>query len=554
MRSLLLVCFIVKSRAQYDADVEDVACAQSVFLQVDVAHQSAIESDAHTRQPVLLSHTEVEARSQAIAEVTTGTRRTGSERSVSQRQRQTHSFSINWDVFSAKCIAFIVASLAYAAACVMYSFTTARGKNPETSVTLADGLPRAETKTRVTEWDYIKIFGHLCIVYEHFYFTNVLSVRPTLVLLEPWGTWNGNLWTGFMMSLFAVVSGIFGQKVSYNILCKTLCYTFGTAYLVTTFNNIISCMASGEYSFDLLAPRTTMGVLWYLGGLGIWRLVISPLFSLAESQGISRAVPFLVSCIMFYAGWHVFPLLFERPYLNLMTEAAIFALAPFFALGHLLPSAQWTSLIRSRKLVAAGFWFTFAWYAALVVSPSFRSWNKVACLGPCARLDRLCHSDRHFPQNWQHSADGFSFEQLRTDTVNYLLKGSITLAVMFAVGGVPRLMLAVAPKLHDCIAERGVRTFYGYVLHYVYFNIAALMGFDGIATIMPVAWIPPFCLLVAVFTIFILTSTLTERLFSWLVMPLWLMRIFKCSDEAPRVSPPAAERLSGDNEYSKERS
>eukprot|EP00928_Gymnodinium_smaydae_P099614 TRINITY_DN9558_c0_g1_i1.p1 TRINITY_DN9558_c0_g1~~TRINITY_DN9558_c0_g1_i1.p1 ORF type:complete len:562 (-),score=15.19 TRINITY_DN9558_c0_g1_i1:166-1851(-) len=547
-RMAILFWFLAETRSEHIEEYDDVSCLPSNLMQADLSLHSLKGKSTHRAQPSL-SHVAADVRPKPDARVPAVT---------SDRLREMSSrSSSNSDVWTAPCITFMVASIAYAASCVVYSFRLATDEKRSAPPTAAMGPSNVQIKARHTEWDYIRLFGHALIVYGHFGLAYLTKARPSLIK-ESWYQWAFNFPVGFLMALFALMSGIFGQSVSRSVLCKMLCYTFGTAYLSTMLDNLIECISSGTWNLHRLVPSPVMETAWYLGALGIWRLVISPMFSIALSRGVTRAVPFSAACCLFYACWHVVPRFFDLPFLDLFCNEDVFSLAPFFAFGQLAPLVEWTSYLRDARLSALGAMYVLAWYSGLFISASFRAWNQVACLGPrkvdvsgvigSAEADiintQLCISDRHFPHSFAHSTNGFSVEHLQQDIVNYFLKGSITLAVMLTVAGVPRIIMRFAPKLHQFLADCGTRAFYGYVLHWIYFHIGDCAGFSRLANVMPPAFVPPYCLAVAIFTVLILTSALTERLFSWMVMPLWLMNVFTCPAGVPRQSPPAEALVS----------
>jgi hypothetical protein len=401
--------------------------------------------------------------------------------------------------------------------------------------------PNKSDKPRFDEWDLIKFALHYCIVTGHIGL--VFLANSPAYWFDTWAQWLMNFGVAFEMSGFAFVSGVFGQNMSWDATSKMLCYTFGAAYLLTTVWRVF-LMLTGFIHEGVYAPIPRWGYdhsFWYLTSLAWWRLLISPLFHVSAEHGLHKIFPYAVVCFLSYAGWRASPALSRA--LELITSSPeVFLLAPYFALGQLLPMSGWTSLLRSRWLTVIGIVFVAIWYSCLALSPPFRAWNEVANLGadcgesamsldpPATSMGifvrQFCVTTRHFPHAEEHPRMALTAEVFRVDLANFVLKAAITLAMLLTLAAPLDVLKRLVPRASKIILCSGTRTIYGYVMHMILvYYVVPQQAWMDIGRHVPTTWIPVFFAAVALGIVMIFTSSLTVRLCEWMIFPYWFLRV-----------------------------
>jgi len=271
---------------------------------------------------------------------------------------------------------------------------------------------------------------------------------------------------------------------------------------------------------------------WYLPALAFWRLAISPLLALARSpswhlvrhQEVIVAIMLLLPsfvCLhrnpfedLFDTGAHI-------PRYNAFADGKVFAYAPYFLAGATVPLQTWTTFLRSGSWLVISVCLLVAWYLPLLVSSEARNWNCMACLeaGYC-------------------SADGPALLLEQPLTVRgfflaafvYAVTLAISLSVAAVVFSATVLLRELQPWLVSCIASWGSRTLYAYILQTLLVDVwsgAKVLQTHAVLTYI-FDHVPPGFRLVTVwaccvpFTI-MLSCRASERLFSSIIMPLWLL-------------------------------
>jgi hypothetical protein len=526
----------------------DDACAQTMLMQVEtrLVHEEQLQREQRVPAAILTGNTGLHRQH---ANISAGHRRHRQHdptedliKAEMSSTPVTGSLGLAWSY-----VAFL---LVYAVMCVTYSYATTNS-DAEKSVE-ATSATSDRDKPRYLEWDFIKFVLHFCVVTTHmmeFTLSQNGNARLT-VLLEPWFKWYMNFPVSFMMSGFAIISGVFGHGVSRKGLARCLCYTLGTAFLTTTIVNclfLIPRSQGGPLYWKEVLPMHPMGLTWYLGALAVWRFTVSPLFHFGSLWEVHVAVPFVLTCVLSFVGWRTLPgLVGSTPFASFLISSNTFVFAPFFALGQLMPMSRWTNLLRVPALICIAVAFAFTWYLALFFSPWFRDWNQVACLGNCGEVSaslnpidvgdsiatQLCVKNRHFPNMEGHASAAITFNLVMVDVLNFALKASISVAMLFTISAPLRPFMHFAPNLASIVLGSGTRTLYGYILHWVVIvDLAETMDFHLITNEIPEALLPWFCILFTLFLVLILTSAFTERILSWLIMPLWLMNLCPCAEK-----------------------
>jgi len=232
-----------------------------------------------------------------------------------------------------------------------------------------------------------------------------------------------------------------------------------------------------------------------------------------------------------------------------------------------MPMSGWTDFLRNTRNVTIGIFFTLSWYLGLALSSGFRNWNKVALMAHCNKgdwnilrilmnteeelLKHLCVRDRHFPHQYSHAGRGITLVMLKDDVVNLSMKICLTLSVLLSICSTLQWFMRSAPVLSGAVLRSGTRTLYGYILHWVViYTISDAMDFPLLINYIPEAYLPIFFCTFAIFLVMILTSALTERLLSWLIMPMWLMNLCPCCLSTPKEPSTESKPLPKDKEPS----
>jgi len=413
--------------------------------------------------------------------------------------------------------------------------------------------PPGKAKVRVIEWDVARLVLSYCVVHMHYgVFLNCNPDIESVIGGINFPGVNGMLFAcvsqtqrlifitdvkTFDMCGFAFISGVFGTKIDIESLCRVLCYTIGTAYMWLLLANTV-LLVTPDTPYWAHSGRDhwswrTLGPAWYLFALAAWRWTISPLFHVARARGFPTQVLFATLLVVSYVLWEAtgngtYPAPNIIPY-------QYFAFGPFFALGQMLPAATWTKLLQDKRLSLVALATAVAWYSCLIGSAGFRRWNFVVPWEdpvifhlenrghwPVLPLSLSCGT-HELPQ----CSPSRLVQQLVMHLLAFVLKATITLAVIWVAAALARpLHWLLGECLWDVVAGCGSRTFYNYVLHVIFgWYVGARMGIPLLLAMLPEPMWYLAIIVMAMVSMFAFSCSLSERLFSWVVMPSWLMDV-----------------------------
>eukprot|EP00929_Paragymnodinium_shiwhaense_P062664 TRINITY_DN31296_c0_g1_i1.p1 TRINITY_DN31296_c0_g1~~TRINITY_DN31296_c0_g1_i1.p1 ORF type:complete len:536 (-),score=106.52 TRINITY_DN31296_c0_g1_i1:118-1725(-) len=390
-----------------------------------------------------------------------------------------------------------------------------------------DGGQGENAKARVLEWDAVKLFVQVIVVAMHVHVFVLLNLRPrdenssgirlgNLGVLAAHGT-NFNEWivffhsSVFRMPCFAVISGVFGQKVDKVTMLRVCCYTYGTVFMIYFLQLFINLVTLDHVRAGHNAA------LWYLVCLFFWRVTLSPCFDKLKDSSLNVRVAALILVVFLCYG--LYDLVGGR--IDAIKEeywyfpsSEYFALGPFFAFGLLAPSREFTKLLINRKLQVAGSLTIVAMYCAAAWAPSYRSFleaNKPALEG-----------------HWILPDGARAFQPLRLgEHVFWMLYRAVAVfSVMWFVAGFTSTVCALAPDVGQRLLSGGARTMYSYALHVPLMWVATDMcGAGGAVREMKMR---EWCLwahVLGVIVVLLLTARLTEKLLHHIVMPFWILDV-----------------------------
>eukprot|EP00928_Gymnodinium_smaydae_P097218 TRINITY_DN8752_c0_g5_i2.p1 TRINITY_DN8752_c0_g5~~TRINITY_DN8752_c0_g5_i2.p1 ORF type:complete len:328 (+),score=32.99 TRINITY_DN8752_c0_g5_i2:655-1638(+) len=316
------------------------------------------------------------------------------------------------------------------------------------------------------------------------------------------------------MSAFAFISGVFGQKVDKDTLLRVVCYTYGTSFMCTLLSVV----------YHLIYFRQAWGIsgtLWYLVCLFWWRITLSPTFDKLKDQSLMlRVFVYVLITASLFACYDLFGQSIDTfcQSTSLMLswfipESSYFVLAPFFACGLILPSRQWTELLRNKTLQTAAV-LTLMLLCVAMTNSAYKEW--------CRRSLIFLH--------WPLLPDASqALNAWRIGRHFFWLayKGIFTWAALWSVAALTAILQALAPSLTQRVLSAGERTMYSYVLHQYFICMASdvfhVRSFLNGLTSPQFSWV---VFASALFLVLILTSRLTEKLLHRMVMPFWLLDVF----------------------------
>lgn len=319
----------------------------------------------------------------------------------------------------------------------------------------------------------------------------------------------------FRMAAFAFISGVFGSNITSQALSKMLCYTLGTAFITTIVmcaTGIAHNMIEPEFNITWLQDTEHLfyGGLWYLVDVFIWRLTISPLFHIMHKRlGMPSFIPFLTCILLMYAGRHLHTPTATAPVQDsrlwtalqvLCTGDGVLYYGNFFALGLMIgPSSSAKAFLDARLLIVA---------FLVLVGAYHYSWDIVS-------------SGAHSPSTVNDGPIGM--HSFITDLKYLAVVSSFVLAALTCVAQIAALLTKLAPSSTDFIAGCGSRTLYAYVLQWL---VLRELQLQQIILNLPNEFAQnSFMLIAALVLNVILSCRGCESLFSWWVMPYWILDI-----------------------------
>eukprot|EP00929_Paragymnodinium_shiwhaense_P109290 TRINITY_DN75696_c0_g1_i1.p1 TRINITY_DN75696_c0_g1~~TRINITY_DN75696_c0_g1_i1.p1 ORF type:complete len:562 (+),score=61.63 TRINITY_DN75696_c0_g1_i1:89-1774(+) len=394
--------------------------------------------------------------------------------------------------------------------------------------------PESEKK-RVLEWDTVKLFVQVLIVGQHLQHMVMLDREwmeragiggSTIARTASMNYHNNSyleycvfFYAGFCrMPCFAFISGVFGQKVDRDNLLRVCCYTFGTAASLSVLCELLHILTFGH-----LRSNFMMNEIWYLVCLFWWRVSLAPLFDQLKDTSIGvRLFTFVMLSFVFYVCYD----LFGAAMINAITVTnnwspgeEYFSLGPFFALGVLMPTREWTALLLNKKLQILGC-LVCAAYVGLPWNMTYRAW-----------LDKYSLIAGHWPIEPMPSL-AFTPARIVENAGWFAYKLMGTFGVIWFVAAITQPLCNLAPGISDRLLSGGARTMYSYTLHFPLMfmsidlcnaGVAVQLGFPD-TFLGSLQWCLT-ALSIAMFVVLVLTSRLTEKLTHQMVMPFWILQV-----------------------------
>jgi len=262
---------------------------------------------------------------------------------------------------------------------------------------------------------------------------------------------------GGLIPIFAMISGIFSASVNR----KTLLVTgigFPCTLIVFDFTYSLMTFVTPGTSFWAFGKS---GVIWFLQGLIVWRLISAPLFHRLDKFSVPKIVSWML--VWLISGiW----LATQEPIIGFLPWSNIFYYMPFFAFGLLMDVDGWSAVLQNKKLIFAGGMAHQLWYAGLFFD-GFRDLAISSC------LPLQCRSDYFMPMKLVPFLNaGLSVEFFKVYAFIHLQKaflifsGLMNFALWEIVIGF--LFDTIVPGLWTHLAKYSENTMYGYLLHWLY--------------------------------------------------------------------------------------
>eukprot|EP00929_Paragymnodinium_shiwhaense_P074551 TRINITY_DN38160_c0_g1_i2.p1 TRINITY_DN38160_c0_g1~~TRINITY_DN38160_c0_g1_i2.p1 ORF type:complete len:434 (-),score=22.92 TRINITY_DN38160_c0_g1_i2:102-1403(-) len=337
--------------------------------------------------------------------------------------------------------------------------------------------------------------------------------------------------SAFRMPCFAFLSGVFGQKVDKISLLRVVCYTYGTKVMLRWFGVFINVLM-----LDHVRVIKT-GELWYLICLFFWRMTLSPLFDMLKESSLKvRLATHIVVTVLCYGCYDSLGGSMTDMYsrTKLVPPSEYLGLGPFFAFGLLAPTREFTRLLLDKRLQLAGSLTIVALYCAAAWLPSHRSWleaNKVMLEAHWMAFD---------------ASRAFHPARLGEHALLLLYKAVATFSIMWLIAALTSSLCALAPDTGKLLLSGGARSMYSYTLHMKLIRLAAdLCG--AVYAVHDIGFGEWYLLAhaSALFVVLLLTSRLTEALFHHLVMPFWILDLFRCFGLLAEDKPPSEKAVLG---------
>lgn len=389
-------------------------------------------------------------------------------------------------------IAFAGAYAVYAMMCVWYEYRESSAQRESAPL---------EGKPRNLKWDFLKLVLLWVVIALHtdqaVYGLGWRDLNKYHYLLR----YN---FGGFALSSFSFVSGVFSGSANRDAMKKMTCSFVGAAMLTSAMCDLVILVTPGDKR-----PLLVHDMTWYLLALCVWRWTVSPLFSAMASRSVPSPVTWTgVFCTCYCLAHGIsFHSNFYWGYF------AFWFYTPFFALGRCAQRQTWTAWLENKYLVCAAAGSLLLWCFALLWWEDLHDWNDVICMSDvCSRK----------PWPGPQSSAGLSAAGFADACRIFSLKAWLSFSVMW-------LIAAASPRQHalsSMLAGCGTRTIYGYVLHIiVHVYLGVRLGLPLIVELLP-EWIGVMLLLVmCAVALFVWCSKLTQCMFSWMVEPLWILRV-----------------------------
>eukprot|EP00929_Paragymnodinium_shiwhaense_P001505 TRINITY_DN101733_c0_g1_i1.p1 TRINITY_DN101733_c0_g1~~TRINITY_DN101733_c0_g1_i1.p1 ORF type:complete len:543 (-),score=51.22 TRINITY_DN101733_c0_g1_i1:116-1744(-) len=424
--------------------------------------------------------------------------------------RQAHSSA--WALSSGSCLAVLYGWLA---AFNWWSWYSSEATQKLRREPLEEGPQSPDASARCQAWDVVKFALMSGVICFHCAFS--LSTSD----LRAW-QW-GKVLLRPVIPCFVFVSGMFSSRVSFGSLVKSLFCPWPNILVILTYTII-----------SLASPSTagSMGSFngfgfWYLWCLAAWRLVVTPLIWIGSVQ---LGLPDILVLLLLYSGaylvlhaasefggsWHE------------VWRCCLF-FAPLFGSGVLFTIGQCCEALKETFDRAWSAWvggiYLAAWYSAFAMSPVWREWNDVYCAD-----DSSCHLGNYgIPERVLYGTP--TIPDTTHDAVMSLLRLGVVLAWLRTWLALARLLERMAPAAACCLAGWGSRSLYAYVLHHITLELARVGGARDFVGSYSDEGQFVILVLFALQANAVLSSTGTQWLFGWFVVPpAWMVKMLFRAD------------------------
>lgn len=359
---------------------------------------------------------------------------------------------------------------------------------PRTATARVDGQqaglqPPPLKKPRLPLWDIMRFVLEFTVIYHHLHGGENVGLEKGINPFQPPCSMPSHEFLDTMersfrplrMGGFAMLSGVFGASMAWESVSKMLCYTMGT-----------TCLAGVFYSWSSLNPvPVRLLFLWYLVSILVWRLTITPMFyALRDKLGMPSLVPLIASNVMLYLARHLQLLTLEQGWYGIMFAAAL-----------CLSANDWTKLLLHPGTLVGAVSVLSCYFGTIFLTP----------LDPW-----LC--DSHVP-TWVAS-DPITFVGFMKDTALGAVQICLALSALAILANASTVFSKTLPSCCEFVAGCGSRTLYAYVLHM--WVVHALNDIKPDNFQYPPITFP-------IWLNVVLSMRGTEYLFSWLLLPYWIL-------------------------------
>lgn len=420
---------------------------------------------------------------------------------------------------------------------------------PNVEMTPSQASP--PVKVRFDGLDFLRFIYILIVVYGHFGYQ--LAERDQYIadmIMNPSQQWVALLqswpWM-WLMSGFSFISGAVCHRAQPGATIAKLVVVLAVTFVMM---NALTWLTPGRPKVIVLVPY----YLWFLISLAVWQVTITPFFVAGRAAKISSALllaaVYLVSYLLHHGLEHQvwsFSTSFGKLWGNTWT------LAPFYAIGQTRTANEWMDIFRSRRVIIVAVVYFAAWHVIMislachnpmayritermteyfdkvgvafdeqfhvVAAEEIRSWwlNLLNDLTMWFEVDMDRFLDTAiYPHAW--APKPVSFGSLCTNLTYFVLKTLATLSVAISISSLAAPLKWLCPCIADIVFSCGRRVIYCYILHFWLLEAAMRMGTYLLLQALPIWLLALVGFLLSIATILLLCCSLTEKLFSKLLM------------------------------------
>lgn len=324
--------------------------------------------------------------------------------------------------------------------------------------------------------------------------------------------------SAWLMPAFVFTAGVFGASVSYKSMSSMLCCTCGTNCMAIILILVVNLAVLGDWNYD-----PTSDGLWFLWGIALWRVLISPPMYFLNAWQTKHALGKWPACcfiagvhVVSYFPMHAFDLLNFGDQWPGHASCEVVFYAPYFACGLLFSPAQWTSIFQHGITIASSVVYLVVWYGLLAWGGDvYHSWNDAY----------RNHQDTnpHMPDSSR--LGGITIQTFIHDTEMAILRIGVMLSVACILVAGSSHLAKRFPVVISFMAGWGSRTMFAYVLHRICTAVLIYYGFKDVVRNkhnLPSLLQLPVAFLMTLMGNVVLSSQGTEWLFRWMLMPLWM--------------------------------